>query len=67
MRVLNAIQDEPEDIQLAGAVVVFLELCRRFDMNPSTALNAVDNIIRDARRYDKGTFKGIADYFENEF
>lgn len=67
MRVLTVLQDEPEDIQLAGAAVVFLELCRRFDMNPSTALNAVDNIIRDARRYDKGTFKGIADYFENEF
>lgn len=67
MRVLNAIQDDPPDIQLAGAAVVFLTLCRRFGLEPSVALNCADNIIRDARRYDKGTFRGIADYFDNEF
>lgn len=67
MQVLTALQDRPEDIQLAGAAVVFLALCRRFEIEPSTALNAVDNIIRDARRYDKGTFRGIEDYFDNEF
>lgn len=67
MQVLTALQDRPEDIQLAGAAVVFLALCRRFEIEPSTALNAVDNIIRDARRFDKGTFQGVADYFDNEF
>lgn len=66
MKILNAIQDDPPDIQLAAASVIFLTLCCRFRLEPSVALNCVDNVIRAARRYDKGTFKGVSDYFKNE-
>lgn len=66
MRVLNAIQDEQPDVQLAAAAALFLILCSRTDIHPGTALACAGNIIRSARRYDKGTFKGVSDYIDNE-
>ena len=66
MTILDTLQHEPEDIQLAAAGVILLTLARRFCIHPATVLNAVDNLMRDARRYDDATFKGIADYFKNE-
>ncbi|WP_455596801.1 hypothetical protein [Cloacibacillus porcorum] len=46
--------------------MILLILSRRFDIPPATILNAVDNLMRDAKRYDDATFKGIYDYFKNE-
>lgn len=66
MSILNILQDSPEDIQLAASGVILLILSRRFDIPPATILNAVDNLMRDAKRYDDATFKGIYDYFKNE-
>ena len=66
MSILNILQDSPEDIQLAASGVILLILSRRFDIPPATILNAVDNLMRDAKRYDNATFKGIYDCFKNE-
>lgn len=66
MHVLDILQHKPADIQICAATVLFLTLCRRYDIYPTTAMNAVDNLMQQARRYDAATFKGIEDYFKNE-
>lgn len=66
MAALTALQDRPADEQLAAAGVLLLTLTRRFNVAAPNVLNCVDNLIRDSRRYDDATFKGIYDYFKNE-
>lgn len=66
MKLLNAMQDELSDVQVAAVSVLFLTLCAKSGIEPYQALLCADNIIRQAKRYDKGTFKGVSDYMENE-
>lgn len=66
MRILDSLQKEPEDIQLAASGVILLTLSRRFDIPPATVLNCVDNLMKTSKRYDDATFKAVAEYFKNE-
>lgn len=64
--ILNHLQHYSQDTQITGAAVVFLTLARRFNLHPPDLLTAVDNMMKDARRYDDASFQGIQDYFNNE-
>lgn len=66
MAILDSIQSKTVDEQILGASVVFLAVSERFGIEPSILLNAVDNLRRYSRRYDKATFKGIEQYFKHE-
>ena len=66
MKVMNTLQNVPADEQLAAAAVLMLVVTRRFGIEPANALNCVDNMMKDARRYDAASFKGVAEYFKNE-
>lgn len=66
MKILNTLQNTPADQQLLATSVVFLSVAERYNLSPSDLLNAVDNLRRYSKRYDKATFGAITDYFKNE-
>ena len=66
MTLLDTLQNKDPGTQTAGAAVIFLTLCRRYNIRPQEAITCADNIMKQARRYDDATFKGIADYYKNE-
>lgn len=66
MRVLNALQNLSPDQQLLASGIIFLAVSRRFEVDPKDMIQGIDNLMRNATRYDAATFSAVTQYFKNE-
>ncbi len=66
VRVVDAIQVQRPEEQIAGLAATFLLLCERFDYPPRKALEAASNMLTAARYRDRTHFEGLALYLREE-
>lgn len=61
---VDALQTYRPEQQIAGLAAGFLLLCERFDYPPARALEAAENMIRQARYRDANTFEAARLYMQ---
>lgn len=66
VRVVDAIQVQKPEEQIAGLAVTFLMLCERYGYPPRRALEAAENMMMQARYRDATHFEGLKLYMQHE-
>ena len=66
MKILNALQNLSPDMQLLSSGIIFLAISRRFRVSPNEMIQGIDNMMRNAKRYDAATFSAVTQYFNGE-
>ena len=63
---VDAVQVQKPEEQIAGIAATFLLLCERYGYPPRKALEAADNMLTAARYRDRTHFEGLALYMREE-
>lgn len=66
MGVVDSLQHQRKETQLAGLAVTFSLACERFGVEPRQALHIAENIMHD-RIGRRAEFRACADYMRNEW
>ena len=66
MGVVDSLQHQRKEIQLAGLAVTFSLACERFGVEPRDALQIAENVMHD-RIGRRAEFRACADYMRNEW
>jgi hypothetical protein len=66
VRTVDALQSLRAEEQVAGIAAAFLLLCEHFNFPPQRALEAAENMLRQARYRDQTHFEAMRMYMREE-
>jgi hypothetical protein len=64
-QVIDRIQADTAEHQVVALATLFHLVCERFDLPPRQGMEIAENVLKQARTFDKAHFEGLRMYIRN--